>query len=185
MKPMKQPTTRSQTRKMLPKPKIYLAFQAGSWEDVSGLKTLCEETITRTLAVKPILMKKDIHIDVTFTDDAQIQILNHQYRGKNNPTNVLSFPQHDPLEEDLKRMNPTLPLLLGDVVLSYETVTKEAQDQKKAFSHHLTHLLVHGVLHLLGFNHINEEDAHEMETLEIKILQDLNVPNPYGREVLS
>ena len=114
-------------------------------------------------------------MDVTLTDDKEIQTLNHTYRGKDTPTNVLSFPQLDNFE-----IFPSIPdLLLGDIVLSYSTVKKESLQQKKNVENHLKHLLVHSTLHLLGFDHKNEEEAFQMETLEVSVLSELGIDNPY------
>lgn len=109
---------------------------------------------------------------VVFSDDPTIADLNGTYRQKPKPTNVLSFPAA-PLGADV-------PLaLLGDMILAFETIEREAQEQDKSFSHHTTHLLVHGTLHLLGWDHIDPEEAEQMEALEAEILADLGIQNPY------
>jgi probable rRNA maturation factor len=115
-------------------------------------------------------------VDVTLADDAAQLDLNRIWRGKNAPTNVLAFPAADPAMPP----PPGAPLLLGDVVLAFETVCREAAEQQKPLSDHLRHLVVHGVLHLLGYDHIEAGDAAAMETREIAILAELGVPNPYG-----
>jgi len=112
-------------------------------------------------------------IDVTLTDDAEQRQLNRIYRGKDAPTNVLAFPQAETASP------ADAPVLLGDVVLAFETVCREATEQKKPFADHLRHLVVHGVLHLLGFDHEKAADAAAMEAREIKILAGLGVPDPY------
>jgi probable rRNA maturation factor len=113
-------------------------------------------------------------VDVTLADDAEQRRLNRIYRGKDMPTNVLAFPQGalDPPRSDQ-------PVLLGDVVLAFETVRREAAEQNKPLENHLRHLVVHGVLHLLGFDHENEAEAAAMEAREINILAGLGVPDPY------
>ena len=113
---------------------------------------------------------------IVLADDAFIQELNAQYRGKDKPTDVLSFPQHDFTPGDeivIENLN------LGDIILSYETVSKDAEAQGKNLSDHVRHMIVHGFLHLLGYDHQDEEPAMEMETLEGVILDKLHVANPY------
>jgi probable rRNA maturation factor len=114
-------------------------------------------------------------IDITLDDDAAQRDLNRIWRGKDAPTNVLAFPAADP---DFP-VPPGAPLLLGDVVLAFETVRREAAEQGKPFADHLRHLVVHGVLHLLGYDHEDAADAGTMEAREIAILAEMGVPNPY------
>ena len=112
-------------------------------------------------------------VDVTLTDDAEQRRLNQTYRGRDTPTNVLAFPQ-------VETARPAdTPVLLGDVVLAFETVRRESAEQGKPFADHLRHLVVHGVLHLLGFDHEDAAKATVMEAQEIKILAGLGVPDPY------
>jgi probable rRNA maturation factor len=113
-------------------------------------------------------------VDVTLTDNAEQRRLNRTYRGKDAPTNVLSFPQGAS-----ETAHPDAPVLLGDVVLAFETVRREAAEQQKTLADHLSHLVVHGVLHLLGFDHEKAHDAAEMELRELSILAGLGVPDPY------
>jgi probable rRNA maturation factor len=114
-------------------------------------------------------------IDITLSDDAAQQALNRTWRGKDSSTNVLAFPAADPSVP----VPAGAPLLLGDVVLAYETVRREAAEQQKPLADHLRHLVVHGVLHLLGYDHAEAADAAAMEAREIAILAELGVPNPY------
>ncbi len=111
--------------------------------------------------------KAVFEIAIVLADDEFVKDLNSQYRGKNKPTNVLSFPA-----------SPMTPEL-GDIVLAIETIEKEAREQKKTFRNHATHLLVHGFLHLLGYDHMEEKQADIMEKMEIKILEKLGITNPY------
>ncbi len=113
-------------------------------------------------------------VDVKLTDDAEQRRLNRTWRGKDAPTNVLAFPLADPAAAPANA-----PVLLGDVVLAFETVAREAAAQKKPFADHLRHLVVHGVLHLLGFDHQSAAEAAIMETREAEILTRLEVPDPY------
>ena len=113
-------------------------------------------------------------VDVMLADDAEQRHLNRTYRGKDTPTNVLAFPQGAPGSPRSDQ-----PVLLGDVVLAFETVRGEAEAQKKPLADHLRHLVVHGVLHLLGFDHDSEPEAVAMEACEVEILAGLGVPDPY------
>ncbi len=120
-----------------------------------------------------ILPFQDVaEVTVRIVDEAESQQLNFEYREKDKPTNVLSFPFELPpgVEE--------LPLL-GDLVICAQVVAAEAQEQGKELHHHWAHMVVHGCLHLLGFDHINDADAEEMEAEEILILQQLGIKNPY------
>jgi probable rRNA maturation factor len=114
-------------------------------------------------------------VDITLTDDAAQRTLNRTWRGKDAPTNVLAFAAGDPA---LPRPAGA-PLLLGDVVLAFETVRREAAEQNKPLADHLRHLVVHGVLHLLGYDHEQPADGAAMEAREIAILAELGVPDPY------
>lgn len=114
-------------------------------------------------------------VDVSLADDQTQHALNRTWRGNDTSTNVLAFRAADP-----ETPVPTgAPLLLGDVVLAFETVNREAMEQRKPLADHLRHLIVHGVLHLLGYDHVDERDAAAMEAREIAILNELGVPNPY------
>ncbi len=114
-------------------------------------------------------------VSILLTDDAEMRALNRTWRGKDAPTNVLSFPAGDTLACD-----PSEPGLLGDVALAYETTLKEARATNIALSDHVAHLVVHGVLHLLGFDHLTEDEAEQMETLERQALASLGIADPYA-----
>lgn len=114
-------------------------------------------------------------IGITLSDDSEQRRLNREYRGRDAPTNVLAFPAADPSEQ----LPPGAPLLLGDVVLALETVAREAAEQNKPLSDHLRHLVVHGVLHLVGEDHHEPAQAEMMERHETAILAQLGVPDPY------
>lgn len=112
---------------------------------------------------------------IKFTDDDEIKTLNRDFRGKNKATNVLSFPDGDIDRDD----DGNDFIYLGDIILAYETIQHESTEQAKDVKDHLTHLCVHGILHLLGHNHIDKEEAEVMESLEIKLLQKCGIKNPY------
>lgn len=102
---------------------------------------------------------------VVLGDDSFVQGLNRDYRGQDKPTNVLSFPQDMPM--------------MGDIIFAVETIIREAQEQNKSFDAHLTHLAVHGSLHLLGYDHIDDDEAEEMEAIEVDVLRGIGIKNPY------
>jgi probable rRNA maturation factor len=131
-----------------------------------------------TLIVSPWM--EEAEVSIVLADNAMVQSLNAKYRGKNSPTNVLSFGDfEEPLTKEKFAKHLIKPLLLGDIVLSYETLQRESIDQNKSFRDHMSHLLVHGFLHLLGYDHQNEETADRMEAIEIKILSSIGIENPY------
>ncbi|MCP3970369.1 MAG: rRNA maturation RNase YbeY [Rhodobacteraceae bacterium] len=113
-------------------------------------------------------------------DDARIAVLNADFRGKPQPTNVLSWPSEDRAPQNPGSIPaPPGPGELGDIAIAFDTCVREAADQGKPIEHHVTHLLVHGMLHLLGYDHMDGCDAARMEGLEVEILATLGVPDPY------
>lgn len=150
---------------------IDITVEAGSWAPEETLHAIVNTAVSACLA--ELGLEGDSELSLLFTDDAHIQILNREWRGKDKPTNVLSFPAFDTAPGD------PLPPLMGDIVIACETVESEAALEKKPFDHHLTHLIVHGQLHLLGYDHEDEEEAEEMEALERRILARLDIPDPY------
>ncbi|MDR2416742.1 MAG: rRNA maturation RNase YbeY [Holosporales bacterium] len=115
-------------------------------------------------------------LECIFSDDAEVCSLNERYRKRKKPTNVLSFAQEDNF---LKNKEDGTPLLLGSVILAYETIYREAEAAKKPFAHHCLHLLLHGILHLVGFDHETAQQAQEMEALERRVLATMSIPDPY------
>ena len=119
----------------------------------------------------------DAELAVMLTDDPGIRTLNSNWRGIDKPTNVLSFPA---LQPEGARKPGDAPSMLGDIAIAYETTRREADAEGKPFEHHLSHLAIHGFLHLIGYDHENDADAEEMESLETEILQQLGIPDPYA-----
>jgi probable rRNA maturation factor len=115
---------------------------------------------------------------VMLTDDTGIQTLNNNWRGIDKPTNVLSFPALQPTGDS--RDDDDAPRMLGDIAIAYETTRREADDEQKPFDHHLSHLAIHGFLHLIGYDHEKDQDAETMEALETEILMRLGIPDPYA-----
>ena len=139
-----------------------------------------EAVIHRAIAVAAEIADADVgnaELAVMLTDDSGIRTLNSNWRGIDKPTNVLSFPALQPTgaggPDDAPRM-------LGDIAIAYETTRREADDEQKPFDHHLSHLAVHGFLHLIGYDHETEDDAEKMESLEAEILAQLGIPDPYA-----
>ena len=119
----------------------------------------------------------EAELAVMLTDDAGIRTLNNNWRGQDKPTNVLSFPA---LQPPAGRAPQDAPRMLGDIAIAYETVRREADDEQKPFDHHLSHLAIHGFLHLVGYDHEKNADAEAMETLEREILARIGIPDPYA-----
>ncbi|WP_068311112.1 rRNA maturation RNase YbeY [Polycladidibacter hongkongensis] len=143
-----------------------------NWPGADELDKLARAAIDKAVAISSLEYAANSEISLVFTNDNAVQKLNNQWRGKNKPTNVLSFPG------DEGEYLPYGPLL-GDIVIARETVEREAAELDTPFSHHLTHLIVHGTLHLFGYDHQISEEAEEMEGEERKILAALGIPDPY------
>ncbi|MEO0400890.1 MAG: rRNA maturation RNase YbeY [Pseudomonadota bacterium] len=147
-----------------------------------GFDALAAAAITQTLATQNIQAGE---VSVLACDDARITALNGDFRNQVKATNVLSWPDTDlsALDDGAAPRAPVSDpggaVTLGDIAISFDTCTREAQDQGKPLTDHVTHLLVHGTLHLLGFDHIRDKDATRMESLETEILGIMGVPDPY------
>ena len=148
------------------------------WNEI-GLERLATEATRATLTHQG-LAPQDWDISILACDDARIATLNAEFREKPGPTNVLSWPSAERGANPGERPDPpTGDPELGDIAIAYDTCMAEATDGNKPPEHHVTHLIVHGVLHLLGYDHANDADADLMEGAEIAILEVLGVPNPY------
>ncbi|HEU0218564.1 MAG TPA: rRNA maturation RNase YbeY [Stellaceae bacterium] len=155
-------------------PVVEISAACPAWEQALPEAAALAETAA-ALALRRGEAPAAAIVDITLTDDDEQRVLNRIWRGKDAPTNVLAFPAADPTVP----VPNGAPLLLGDVVLAFETVCREATEQEKPLADHLRHLVVHGVLHLLGHDHENAAEAAIMEAREIAILAELGVPNPY------
>ena len=157
-------------------PAINLSVDAGGWGDEQIWQALSEKAISAACA---ILEESFQHheISLMLADDTVLQELNRNWRGKNKPTNVLSFESALPPGLVASEAN-ILPL--GDIAMAYETLMREATLDHKPFDDHFSHLVVHGFLHLLGYDHEEAIMAEEMEDLERIILASLSIPDPYG-----
>jgi probable rRNA maturation factor len=163
---------------------IDILFEDPAWEATS-LDVLAE-TACRAALEELGLEPDGFAVSILACDDDRIAALNAEFRGKPTPTNVLSWPAEDRAPElpgampDLPEPDPDgPPEELGDIALALGVLTREADAADKPFDHHLTHLLVHGLLHLLGFDHITDPDAALMEGLETRVLARLGIPDPY------
>ena len=141
-------------------------------EQESGLPTAEQIEQWATAAVEP--QSDEVEMTVRIVDEAESHALNLNYRGKDRPTNVLSFPFECPDEVELP--------LLGDLVICRQVVEREAQEQDKSVMAHWAHMVVHGSLHLLGYDHIEDDEAEEMESLETQIMTGLGFVDPYLSE---
>lgn len=158
--------------------------EAQPWPDALDWEVRAGEAAAAALALTPYAALADaaplVEIAVRLTDDAEVHALNRDFRGKDKPTNVLSFPQ---VQEDLLMTlsnSDDGEILLGDIVLARETCAREAGEKGISLADHATHLIVHGTLHLVGYDHMDEAEAAAMEALEVKALASLGIANPYA-----
>ncbi len=163
----------------MPELDIQISVEDGGWPDEAVLAALSQRVLG---AAADYLAREEDQpfpqmapeLSLVFTNDDSIQEINAEWRGKDKPTNVLSFPAF-PLQPG------GIPgPMLGDIVVARETVEREAVDLDKTFDDHLTHLLVHGFLHLFGYDHLEKDEAEEMEALETRILAGLGLSDPYA-----
>lgn len=158
---------------------IDILVETDGWPGEAALSDLASIAIAAVWDELASGNQPDSELSLVFTDDAAIKELNNDWRDKDKPTNVLSFPAFP-----IKPGQAPGPML-GDIVIALETVVREAEDEEKSFDHHLTHLIVHGVLHLLGYDHETDDEAEAMEQLERKILARLAIPDPYALSVID
>ena len=152
---------------------VDILVEGGEWPAKPRLRTLARRAIDTAVARAHLPLAADAEVSLLFTDDGRMRGLNHQYRGKDSPTNVLSLPAAPVIAGHL---GPPL----GDIVFAAETIRREADEQGIAFDDHLAHLVVHGLLHLAGHDHEIDSEALVMEGLETAILADLGIADPYA-----
>jgi len=146
---------------------IDVLVQSQLWKKARGARPAVRRAVAKAAAM---LSTPRAELAIVLTDDSAIRLLNRAWRGVDAATNVLSFPAPRAADE-----TP----LIGDIVLAYETIAREARHEKKPFAHHVAHLAVHGFLHLLGYDHERRNDAEKMERTERDILRRLAIPDPY------
>jgi probable rRNA maturation factor len=147
-----------------------------SWDQLA--RSAVEAAIAESAFPHLATIDRPVEISVRLTSDEQVRALNSEWRGKDKPTNVLSFPMTEP--STLQSANVAGPeLLLGDIILAHGTCAAEASEKSISVEQHATHLIVHGTLHLLGYDHLEDADAADMEAREIQALGRLGIANPY------
>ncbi|MBN9220592.1 MAG: rRNA maturation RNase YbeY [Mesorhizobium sp.] len=151
---------------------IDISVEAGNWPDEASLTRLVDRAVEAALT--EIRATGPSELSIVFSDDAHIRTLNADWRGKDKPTNVLSFPAFPHAKDG------PLPPMLGDIVLAAETVAREAALEDKPLENHISHLVIHGLLHLTGHDHETDAEAEEMEAIERAALARLAIPDPYA-----
>lgn len=163
---------------------IIETHEATPWPDPLDWEARAAEAAAAALALTPWAGLADaaplVEVAVRLTDDAEVHALNRDFRGKNKPTNVLSFPQVQADLLDTLSNSDDGEILLGDIVLARETCAREAEEKGISIPDHATHLIVHGTLHLVGYDHMDDASAQAMEALEVKALASLGIANPYA-----
>jgi probable rRNA maturation factor len=162
----------ARTSRPVAPPAVDVVVEAGDWASPAKLRRLATRALAAAVARARPRLAAASEVTLLFSDDARVRTLNRRYRRKDRATNVLSFPAA-PVAAG------ALGPLLGDVVLAAETLSREAADEGLAFDDHLTHLIVHGFLHLIGYDHEEDGEADVMEGLETAILGDLGIADPY------
>lgn len=163
---------------------IVETHEAQPWPETLDWEVRAGDAVAAALALTPYASLADaapmVEVAVRLTDDAEVHALNRDFRGKDKPTNVLSFPQvQSDLLETMSNSDDG-EILLGDIVLARETCAREAQEKGVSLDDHATHLIVHGMLHLVGYDHMDDASAAAMEAMEVKALASLGIANPYA-----
>ncbi|MDX9689595.1 MAG: rRNA maturation RNase YbeY [Proteobacteria bacterium] len=165
---------------------LFLTVASVPWSRITGLEKRLQAAAALTLAVLPealLPVARQAEANVLLTTDRAVQRLNRDFRGKDKPTNVLSFPQFE--ARDLmalakkRNFNDKNPICVGDIAIAYGTVAKEAKAEGKTILDHATHLTIHGLLHLFGYDHDTLVRANKMEKVEKEVMASLGLPDPY------
>jgi probable rRNA maturation factor len=151
-------------------PSVDIVVSAAAWEALPGLEDLASRAVEQSARVGGAKTARDSELCIVFCDDAEMRGLNAKWRGQDKPTNVLSFPTPGALA--------TKPLL-GDIVIAFETVAREADEQGKSLADHASHMIIHGFLHLIGYDHGTQAEAEAMEALERRAAEALGIKDPY------
>ena len=152
---------------------VDISIECESWAQLADLEQLVEEVLQTTALESGKKLLEDAEVSLLFCDDFRIRELHRDWRKLDKSTNVLSFPASNP--ERLANAP-----VLGDIAIAFETVLRESKDENKSLSDHTFHMVTHGILHLLGYDHETDKDAEEMENLERRILARHGVDDPYG-----
>ncbi len=158
----------SAARKAAAAPAVEIDVQSPLWE----AQPEAERTVRAAIAAAATHSTSGGEVSILLTDDSAVRVLNKEWRGIDKPTNVLSFPAPENLAKGAAG-------ILGDIVIAYETLVRECADEDRDFLHHLAHLTIHGYLHLVGYDHQNDAQATEMETLESRIMTRMDLPDPW------
>jgi probable rRNA maturation factor len=152
---------------------IEIARESDLWQDLDAVEARIGAAVGAGVTVGELKHAPGAELSIVLTDDASIRAINAEWRRQDKPTNVLSFPQAE------GKAIARAPML-GDIILAHETIAREAAEAGHSFEDHLSHLTVHGLLHLFGHDHLNDADAEAMEALEVRILATLGIANPYA-----
>jgi probable rRNA maturation factor len=149
---------------------VDIVIESPAWDALPGLEALAQRVVRQCEAVSDVELAQDCELSLAFCGDAAVRALNAQWRGQDKPTNVLSFPTPGSVAK-----KP----MLGDIVIAYETVAREAEAWNRSLADYTAHMICHGFLHLIGYDHESPADAEVMEALERRIAQALGIDDPY------
>jgi probable rRNA maturation factor len=158
--------------------KVEFVERSRLWRGAVSSRVFARQAIAAAVVESGVKLRRGVEVSVHLVDDAAIRSINAQWRAKDSPTNVLSFPAVDSSRLPEAR-------LVGDILIAFETVAREAEDDGKSFADHYRHLVIHGFLHLLGFDHLEAEAAEAMEAVERRALARLGVADPYCQRELE